>query len=77
MTKTSYKTFRQLYDELPDRSTVKAPKTEFIEHIADVTMKSVKTVRCWLAGAQTPDQLTKAVIEKELNVPSEILFPER
>jgi hypothetical protein len=75
LTQECQKSFREIYDGLPERSTVKAPKTEFVERIAELTMKSVKTVRCWLAGVQTPDALSKSVIEKELNIPSEILFP--
>lgn len=39
-------------------------------------MKSTKTVRCWLAGTQKPDALSQSVIEKELGVSSNILFPE-
>lgn len=75
MTEKDYQTFRQIYDNLPERSVVKAPKTEFVEKIANVTMKSTKTVRCWLAGTQYPDALTQSIIEKELGVPSECLFP--
>lgn len=75
MTEKDQMSFRQLYDCLPDRSSVKAPKTEFVEHIAKATMKSTKTVRCWLAGAQVPDALTQAMIEKELGVPCDKLFP--
>jgi hypothetical protein len=75
MTEKDYKSFRQIYDDLPERNTVKAPKTEFIEHIATLTMKSTKTVRCWVAGVQRPDTLTQSLIEKELGVPSKYLFP--
>ena len=67
--------FRQIYDNLPDRSTVKAPKTEFVEQIAKLTMKSTKTVRCWLAGVQKPDALCLSIIEKYLGTPGTILFP--
>lgn len=77
MTEKDYKSFRQIYDDLPDRSAVKAPKTEFVEHIATLTMKSTKTVRCWIAGVQKPDALAMSVVEKELNVPSEYLFPKQ
>ena len=76
MTEKDQMTFRQLYDSLPDRSAVKAPKTEFVERIAGITMKSVKTVRCWLAGTQKPDALSQSIIEKELGVTATILFPE-
>lgn len=75
ITKKDYQTFKELYDNLPERSAVKAPKTEFVERIASITMKSVKTVRCWLAGIQVPDALTQSMIEKELGIPCTSLFP--
>jgi len=71
-----YKTFRELYDSLPARSTT-APKSEFVKHIAKITMKSTKTVRCWLAGAQKPDVLTKSIVEKDLAIPADYLFPSK
>ena len=66
ITETDYQSFIQIYKALPERSEVKAPKTAFVERIAQVTMKSTKTVRGWIAGTQNPDALTQAVIEKEL-----------
>lgn len=75
MTEKDYQTFRMLYDSLPERNSVKAPKTEFVERIAAVTMKSTKTVRCWLAGVQVPDALAQSMIEKELGIPCSELFP--
>lgn len=75
MTEKDYQTFRGLYDSLPERNSVKAPKTEFVGRIAAVTMKSTKTVRCWLAGAQVPDALSQSMIEKELGIPCNELFP--
>ena len=76
MTEKDQMTFKQLYDALPDRSAVKAPKTAFVEKFADITMKSTKTVRCWLAGTQRPDALTQSIIEKETGVTANVLFPE-
>ena len=35
-----YPTFIQMYKELPDRSAIKAPKTEFVEKVAALTKKS-------------------------------------
>ena len=61
MTENDYKTFRQIYDNLPERSAVKAPKTRFVERIAALTKKSTKTVRCWLSGTQRPDALAMSV----------------
>lgn len=75
MTEKDYKSFRQIYNDLQDRSAVKAPKTEFVERIASLTMKSTKTVRCWIAGVQKPDALTLSVIEKDLGIPGSVLFP--
>ncbi len=72
---TSGKTFREVYDSLPPRQTVKAPKQAFIDRIAAKTMKSEKTVRCWLSGAQKPDALTKSIIEKDLGCSGDVLFP--
>ena len=55
---------------MPDRKVSKAPKSAFVDQIASVTMKSTKTVRCWLSGAQKPDALAQAMIEKELGIPA-------
>lgn len=73
---SNQRTFRGYYEALPDRKVSKAPKSAFVDRIAEVTMKSTKTVRCWLAGVQKPDALAQAVIEKELNIPASELFPE-
>lgn len=75
ITQTDYPTFIQMYKELPDRSAIKAPKTEFVERVAALTKKSVKTVRCWIAGTQKPDALAQSILEKEFNVPASSLFP--
>ena len=69
-------TFRQLYDSLPGRQAVKAPKAAFLERIAKVTLKSEKTVWGWLSGAYKPDPLTQKVIERELRIPATVLFPQ-
>ncbi|MDH6307983.1 hypothetical protein M2451_002502 [Dysgonomonas sp. PFB1-18] len=75
MTETDYQSFAQIYKGLPERTEVKAPKTAFVERIAEITKKSTKTVRCWIAGVQRPDALCQSLIEKELGVPGEYLFP--
>ncbi len=77
ITQTDYPTFIQMYKALPERKVVKAPKTEFVERIARVTLKSKKTVYCWINGSQSPDPLTQSVIEKELGVPASCLFPQK
>lgn len=74
--KCQQKTFREYYDTLPDKSSITPPKKAFIERIAELTMRSSGTIRCWLAGVQKPDALAKSIIEKELNIPAEILFPD-
>lgn len=71
-----HRDFRGIYDSLPERRAVKAPKSAFVDRIAAVTMKSTKTIRCWLSGVQKPDALSRAMIEKELGVPASELFPE-
>ena len=68
--------FRGIYDSLPERRVVKAPKSAFVDRIAAITMKHPNTVRCWLAGTQKPDALSRAMIEKELGVSASELFPE-
>lgn len=76
LTEKDYPTFTQMYKNLPERSSIKSPKTEFVEKVAKITKKSVKTVRCWIAGTQKPDALTQSVLEKEFKVPAKYLFPE-
>ena len=76
ITEKDYPTFTQMYKNLPERSSIKAPKTEFVEKVAKITKKSVKTVRCWIAGTQKPDALAQSVLEKEFKVPAKYLFPE-
>lgn len=77
VTEVDQKSFKEIYNSLPPRQAVKAPKAEFVEYIAKVTMKSTKTVYCWLCGAQKPDPLTLSVLSKELDVPGEVLFPQK
>lgn len=78
MTETDYQkkmTFAEYYKSLPERQTVKAPKTAFVDRIAEITKKSPKTVRMWIAGVQFPDELTQSVIEEELGISAAHLFP--
>ena len=65
--------FREIYDSLPTRAG-KAPKTLWVEHIAEICMVNVQTVRCWVYGAQKPDALRTSIIAKELGVPADQLF---
>ena len=66
-------TFRQIYDKLP-ASKVVAPKTDWINRIAELCYVHPVTVRCWLAGAQKPDALRISIIAKELGVEESTLF---
>ncbi|MCC8089226.1 MAG: hypothetical protein LIO79_08210 [Rikenellaceae bacterium] len=67
------KTFREYYDSLSTES----PKGLFIKRIAKATFRSESTVRMWLSGRQRPDELARKMIELELGIPSNILFPEK
>lgn len=69
-------TFRELYHSLPPKK-IGSPKHSFIIHIASITKKTEKTVRGWIAGAYVPDLLSQSVIEKDLGISSEILFPKK
>ena len=73
--KKDYQSFIQIYKGLPERSAVKAPKTEFVEEIAALCMCSTKTVRMWIHGVQKPDALKQKMISDKLGVPADILFP--
>lgn len=35
LTEKDYPTFTQMYKNLPERSSIKAPKTEFVEKVAN------------------------------------------
>ena len=75
VTPKDYQSFIQIYKGLPERSAVKAPKTEFVEEIAALCMCSTKTVRMWIHGVQKPDALKQKMISDKLGVPADILFP--
>ncbi len=66
------KTFRELYNEQKAKST---PAQAFVIETANLTKKSISTVRMWLAGLQTPDALTQSVIAAHFNVEVSGLFP--
>lgn len=65
--------FRKFYDELPARAEM-APKSAFVREIAKLCYKSEKTVRCWLAGSQTPDKQDRVIISKHLKLKEKELF---
>ena len=66
VTQKDYQSFIQIYKGLPERSAVKAPKTEFVEEIAALCMCSTKTVRMWIHGVQKPDALKQKMISDKL-----------
>ncbi len=65
--------FRKHYDSLSAKAPV-APKTAFVREIAKLCYKSEKTVRCWLAGTQTPDKQDRVIISKHLKMKEKELF---
>lgn len=65
--------FRQMYDALPTERP-QAPKTAWVNDIAELVKVHPVTVRCWLAGTQKPDALRTSLIAKHLGVKEEELF---
>lgn len=51
------------------------PAQAFIREVAEVTHKSEITVRMWLQGRQTPDELTCTTLAAHFGTTSEVLFP--
>lgn len=66
------KTFKQLYEEEKNKAT---PAQSFIANIAEITHRSKNTVKMWLVGRQSPDELAKSIIAKAYNCKAESLFP--
>lgn len=69
------KGLREMYDELPARQ-VEAPKTKFVNDLAELCKVHPKTVRCWIYGTQQPDALRKSMIAKHLGISENKLFTE-
>lgn len=66
---------REIYESLPARQiSMKAPKSEFIIKMADLTKSHPTTVRAWIYGTQRPDALKTSLISQELGVPADELF---
>lgn len=70
---TGARTFRELYNTLDNTP----PKKAFVQRIAEITMCSETTVRCWIAGVQNPAALAQKVISKELGISADELFPKK
>lgn len=68
------KSFFDLYKEEREKPTA---AQLFIANIAKITHRSEQTVRIWLTGTQTPDDLAQSVIAKAYGVKQETLFPKR
>lgn len=75
ITEKGYRSFAQIYKELPERNVVQAPKTAFVKEIAGLCMCSTNTVRMWIQGVQNPDLLKQKLISEKLGIPPETLFP--
>ena len=65
------KSFQDLYNEAKQKPTA---AQIFISEVAELTHRSENTVRMWLVGRQTPDELTKSVIAEKYHVSIESLF---
>lgn len=66
------KTFQELYEEAKNKPT---PAQSFINEVAELTHRSVNTVRMWLVGRQAPDELAQNIIANKYGVQVETLFP--
>lgn len=67
-------TFYDLYLKEKQKST---PAQRFVKEVATLTHRSEVTVRLWLSGVQTPDELVKATIAKRFGVDVDGLFPRK
>lgn len=68
---------REVYDALPAQErtvTVRAPKTEFVKELAELTKSHPTTVKAWIYGAQKPDALKTSLIAEKLGIPESELF---
>lgn len=64
--------FKELYSERLEKPT---PAQEFIVEVAQVTKKSIYTVKQWLTGRYSPDKLTRDAIANHFNCDPDSLFP--
>ena len=68
------KTLVELYEDELKKPT---PAKAFVTQIASITCRSEMTVRMWLMGRQSPDELAKRVLAEKLGVDQKVLFPEK
>lgn len=66
------KSFIDLYQEARKQPTA---AQLFVSRVAKLTHRSEITVRMWLTGSQTPDELVQATIAKEFDMEPSALFP--
>ncbi len=52
-----------------------SPAKIFIDEIAALTHRSPNTIRMWIQGHQTPDELAKAILAERFGVDASTLFP--
>jgi hypothetical protein len=71
LTKEDHRSFSQIYKEIPQS------RADFVEHMMAITMKSKSTIYNWIYEQFEPDELTKSILEKDLGVPAEDLFPKK
>lgn len=68
-------TFREYYNSLTKNQI--PVKKEFRSRIAAVTGCSESAVNGWIAGAFQPNPAAKILIEREIGISSDILFPKK
>lgn len=66
------RSFFDLYEEERKKPTA---AQMFVKKIANLTHRTELTVRQWLSGQQTPDELVQSIIAREYGVKIETLFP--
>lgn len=67
-------TFKELYDAAKAQPT---PAAAFVAKVAELTHRSETTVRMWLVGAQTPDELVISILAKHFGTSPDDLFPSK
>lgn len=67
-------TFFDLYAEEKRKPTA---AQVFVADVARLTHRSEVTVRMWLSGMQSPDELVQSIIAKKYGVSAASLFPKR
>lgn len=67
--------FADNYNRMPEK-TVIAPKAAFVEMIMNVTGCSKMSVFNWIGGRNKPTSESQEKIERALNIPSIVLFPQ-